>query len=903
MTKEKMKRYCNQWWPYYKLDDGEVWPENGSVNYNTILQLMLFCHRTGKWDEVPYVDAFMTLHREPDASRVCKLTAGSVIYAATGKKESGCRGCGERKSAGEEEQEDVQLLVPAAPPPYRDDTEQPPGASGSPSGNENVSPVSSRTGGHAQRAVPAASRQAVGPGGRSVFVHVPFTTSDLLNLKQSVGSYRENPEKMHHLLETIMLTHNPNWGDVQTLFNTFFTLEEKRMVVEKAREEGGKRNNRQDDSETFLPTKKDPEWDPNVGGDRAQLKQYQQLILYGVRHGVPKPKNVSKLYEVRQGSKENPSAFYERLCEVARKWTDWNPDDEANQRMFNTLFIWQSAQDIRKKLQKVDGAGGMSISQLIEIAYKVYNNRDEKERKEKQNRIKLQASLLAALHIPPEAAWKAQICLLTDRTSRESENIPRTVLDAVIPLVWASKKPGRAKNISPIKMELKEGAKPVRVHQYPIRVEAHKGLEPLINTFIPYGLLKECRSEYNTLILPAKKPHSQEYQLVPDLRAINQIAKDTHPTVSNPYTLLASVPKSNAYFTVLDLKDAFFCIPVDEQSQTLFASEWENPVTGRKGQLCWTVLPQGFKNSPALFSEVLAKELEQWQNDKDGVTLLQYVDDILIGANTEQACTEATISLLNFLELARYGVLKKKAQIAREEVCYLGYDISKGQWALWGERKEAIFQIAVPKTKKLLRGFLGMAGFCQIWIPNFGLIAKPLYAATKGPGELLQWTPECQKSFDEIKKKLIEAPALGLPDFTKPFQLYKHEKQQVASGVMTQTLGSWKRPVAYFSKQLDEVSKGWPACLRAVATIALLIQEAWKLTLGKPITVLVPHAVVAILNQKGHHWISPNRLAKYQATLIDQEDVTLSVVSTLNPATLLPMAEQEPLRQDCLATL
>ena len=98
--------------------------------------------------------------------------------------------------------------------------------------------------------------------------------------------------------------------------------------------------------------------------------------------------------------------------------------------------------------------------------------------------------------------------------------------------------------------------------------------------------------------------------------------------------------------------------------------------TGRKGQLCWTVLPQGFKNSPTLFSEVLAKELEQWQTNNDNVTLLQYVDDILIGADTEQTCTEATVSLLNFLGIAR---------------------------------------------------------FCWIWIPNVGLTTKPLYAATKGP--------------------------------------------------------------------------------------------------------------------------------------------------------------------------
>ena len=29
------------------------------------------------------------------------------------------------------------------------------------------------------------------------------------------------------------------------------------------------------------------------------------------------------------------------------------------------------------------------------------------------------------------------------------------------------------------------------------------------------------------------------------------------------------------------------------------------------------------------------------------------------------------------------------------------------------------------------------AGFCQIWIPNFGVIAKLLYEATKGPESVL----------------------------------------------------------------------------------------------------------------------------------------------------------------------
>ena len=45
LTWETLIRYCNQWWPLYNLESGEKWPLNGTLNYNTLLQLMLFLRR------------------------------------------------------------------------------------------------------------------------------------------------------------------------------------------------------------------------------------------------------------------------------------------------------------------------------------------------------------------------------------------------------------------------------------------------------------------------------------------------------------------------------------------------------------------------------------------------------------------------------------------------------------------------------------------------------------------------------------------------------------------------------------------------------------------------------------------------------------------------------------------
>lgn len=108
----------------------------------------------------------------------------------------------------------------------------------------------------------------------------------------------------------IIENHNPDWKDMQVLLNTLFSLEEKRMVLEKAREENEKIIAR-DGPSLFMPAQ-EPDWDANTSVGRSMNNQYQQLILYGTKCEVPRPKNLVKLYQLVQGEIEDPSsAFYE----------------------------------------------------------------------------------------------------------------------------------------------------------------------------------------------------------------------------------------------------------------------------------------------------------------------------------------------------------------------------------------------------------------------------------------------------------------------------------------------------------------------------------------------------------------------------------------------------------------
>jgi hypothetical protein len=72
-----------------------------------------------------------------------------------------------------------------------------------------------------------------------------------------------------------------------------------------------------------------------------------------------------------------------------------------------------------------------------------------------------------------------------------------------------------------------------------------------------------------------------------------------------------------------------------------------------------------------------------------------------------------------------------------------GSDLSKPPKAnktLTQKEKKTVCSIPTP-TSRQIREFLKMAGFWQIWIPNFSLLTKPLYKATEGVGVETKGSP------------------------------------------------------------------------------------------------------------------------------------------------------------------
>ena len=109
-------------------------------------------------------------------------------------------------------------------------------------------------------------------------------------------------------------------------------------------------------------------------------------------------------------------------------------------------------------------------------------------------------------------------------------------------------------------------------------------------------------------------------------------------------------------FSIIDLKDVFYSVPLAEESKFLFA--FEEP-TQPASQLTWTVLHQGFCDSPHLLGQSLSRDLQSFNSSKEVV--LQYADDILLCAETEEAGSRASEDFLNFLAGCGYKASIEKA--------------------------------------------------------------------------------------------------------------------------------------------------------------------------------------------------------------------------------------------------
>jgi hypothetical protein len=126
----------------------------------------------------------------------------------------------------------------------------------------------------------------------------------------------------------------------------------------------------------------------------------------------------------------------------------------------------------------------------------------------------------------------------------------------------------------------------------------------------------------------------------------------------------------------------------------------------------------------------------------------------------------------------------------------MGLLLTLGYCQIPQNRKTAILQIPSPQTKRDILSFLGLTGYFKIWIPNYSIIAKPLYEAARGYPETLPCPRALLTPFNLLKQALSRAPALSIANPNKIIYLYLHSDKGQALGLVAKSAGDSIAPIA-----------------------------------------------------------------------------------------------------------
>jgi hypothetical protein len=90
---------------------------------------------------------------------------------------------------------------------------------------------------------------------------------------------------------------------------------------------------------------------------------------------------LTKVREVKQRPDELPAAFLEY------QYTPYDPSSKEHKTTVTMAFIDQASRHIRKKCQRLERQN-KSLKNLVQVAEKVYHNKETEEEKEQRKRIK-----------------------------------------------------------------------------------------------------------------------------------------------------------------------------------------------------------------------------------------------------------------------------------------------------------------------------------------------------------------------------------------------------------------------------------------------------------------------------------------------------------------------------------
>ena len=433
-----------------------------------------------------------------------------------------------------------------------------------------------------------------------------------------------------------------------------------------------------------------------------------------------------------------------------------------------------------------------------------------------------------------------------------------------------------------------------------------EAVESSIAEMIRQGIVRSSNSPWNSPLFLIPK-RGGTLRPVVDFRKLNAVTVPDRLPMPVMGDVLQSLGQGNIVFTTLDLKSAFWQIPLAEDSKPMTA------FSTLTGHYEFNRMPFGLRNAPSTLQRLMYSIF----HDQIGKDLFVYLDDLIVFSKDLDSHLATLNKVLDTLAKAGLKIEINKCSFLKCNISFLGHSIDRDGLHMLRDKVKAVQDFPTPRNPDNVRSFLGLASFYRNFIRNFAKRAAPLTKLTRHGTEFV-WGTQEETCFQDLKHALTSYPILTFPNYTKPFHLTTDASTSGLGAVLQQEDDSGrKRVIAFASRAVSPAESNYSVTELEALSVVWALKHYKYMILGYEIHVHTDHKPLLGFLQDRHlqgklsrwcltiqefnptlHYIQgkDNRVADSLSRNVPTHSVTAAVVTPDAP--LLPTYSPQDLQAE-----
>ncbi len=246
-----------------------------------------------------------------------------------------------------------------------------------------------------------------------------------------------------------------------------------------------------------------------------------------------------------------------------------------------------------------------------------------------------------------------------------------------------------------------------------------------------------------------------------------------------------------------------------------------------------------------------------------------YLDDVIVHGASEAIHNANLKAVLHRISEAGLKLNPDKCKLNLTSLSFLGYRLSAAGLHPDVTHTTAITNAPRPTDAATLRSFLGLTAWYSKFVPAYATLAEPMRALLRKDCDF-QWTVAAQESFDQVKKAIVDSPALSLFNPNLGTILSCDASDYGVGAVLTQLDDQGiERTIAFASRSLSDAERKY-SIVEKEALACVWSAEKWRTWLwGRKFMLRTDHqALTTLLSSKGNS-CAGLRVARWSARLLE----------------------------------